>query len=129
MLSTIVYQSTYRGFASRRAHTFFRTFFSHIFFLFIYLILSLLLQCKFNIVLLFYPLRCPGLQRLQRFVILFEPRNNKTNKVACAPSKDSWQPGQLSSLAMHLRWNRTKQYFQFSSQTIYHQKLQNFVKH
>ena len=29
----------------------------------------------------------------------------------------------------YLRWNRTTQIFQFSSQTKYHQKLQNFVNH
>ena len=128
MVSTIVYQSTYRGFASRWAHTFFRTFFSHIFF--IYLFLSCHYYYSANSTLSYFstPYDAQAFSACSA-LILFEPRNNKTNKVACAPSKDSWQPGQLSSLAMQLRWNRTKQYFQFSSQTIYHQKLQNFVKH
>ena len=40
-------------------------------------------------------------------VIRFEPPGDKTNKVACAPSEDSDQPGHLSSLirvfAVHMK--------------------------
>ena len=32
---------------------------------------------------------------LMMWHILYEPRHDKTNKVACAPSKDSDQPGHL----------------------------------
>ena len=56
MISTIVYQSTYRGFASRWAHTFFPHILFRIFFSFYLFIFFLsLLQCEFNIVLLFTP--------------------------------------------------------------------------
>ena len=66
------FEPMYPGFESRESYDFFFHFF-YVFFL------SLLLQCKFaifsitvssQILLLYYPLWCPGLQRLQRFDFL-----------------------------------------------------------
>ena len=83
------------------------------------------------VLLPYISLVCVSLSVVKRMSVLFEPSHDKTNKMACAPSQDSDQPGHPhslhcpheESLGPYSAGEEKSPYFLFHGETALHKAL------